>query len=298
MKIFVTHSSSFDFKNELYLPLRTSELNKNHSIYLPQEKGKEIITKDLIKNSDIVIAEVSYASTGQGIELGWADIFKIPIVCVYKESIKYSSSLNKLTDKFIVYKNSDDLIKKLTLFLEQYKDLKNPKYLVVKKQLDSLSIKIVQDVDASISVMLDAGIWLEESGKNPSRWWHPKNMNRSFLLQHIEPNEFYTVLVDGKPAASVVLQDNERNQSWKSIDKDKKQSALYIHWLCVGRQYAGMGLPKVMINFAHLQAKKRKLPLLRLDTIAHEMKLRNIYENLGFHLAGIDKKTAFYQMKI
>ncbi len=117
MKIFVAHSSNFDFKNELYLPLRKSELNKKHQIFLPQENGKETITKEMIKNTDVIIAEVSYASTGQGIELGWADIFKIPIICIYKQGSNYSLAVEKLTDKFIVYKDSDDLIKKLTLLL-------------------------------------------------------------------------------------------------------------------------------------------------------------------------------------
>jgi len=67
---------------------------------------------------DIIIAEVSYASTGQGIELGWAYIFNVPIICVYKEGCQYSRSLNKLTDKFIVYKNSNDLINKLNRLLK------------------------------------------------------------------------------------------------------------------------------------------------------------------------------------
>lgn len=34
MKIFVAHSSNFDFKNELYLPLRNSDLNNKHKIFL------------------------------------------------------------------------------------------------------------------------------------------------------------------------------------------------------------------------------------------------------------------------
>lgn len=159
-------------------------------------------------------------------------------------------------------------------------------------------VKIIQEVDTSISIMLDAGRWLEKSSKKPSRWWRPQNMRRSFLLQHIEPKEFYTAVIDGKPAASVVLQDNERNQSWESIDKGRKKQALYIHWLCVARQFAGIGLPKIMVDFARQQAKKRKLPLLRLDTIAHEIKLRKLYENLGFQLVGISGKTAFYQKKL
>lgn len=120
MKIFVAHSSNFDFKNELYIPLRSSNLNNLHEIRLPQEKGYEEITKDIIKNSDVVVAEVSYPSTGQGIELGWANIFEVPIICIHKEGSKISSSLSKITDKFIVYKDKEDMISKLTSELNSF----------------------------------------------------------------------------------------------------------------------------------------------------------------------------------
>lgn len=120
MKIFVAHSSNFDFKNELYLPLRNSPLNNIHEFKLPQENVYEEITKEIIKESDLVLAEVSYPSTGQGIELGWANVFNVQIVCIYKEGSRISSSLNKLTDRFIVYKDSEDMISKLT---EEFKQL-------------------------------------------------------------------------------------------------------------------------------------------------------------------------------
>ena len=119
MKIFVAHSSNFDFKNELYSPLRNSELNKTHEIFLPQEKSDiGPITKDIIKNSDLIIAEISFPSTGQGIELGWANIYGIPIICIYKNDAKTSRSLKKITDQFISYDNSNDMIEKLTSFIK------------------------------------------------------------------------------------------------------------------------------------------------------------------------------------
>lgn len=71
MKIFVAHSSMFDFINKLYIPLWGSRLNTLHDIFLPQENGHEEVTKELIKSCDLVIAEVSMPSTGAGIELGW-----------------------------------------------------------------------------------------------------------------------------------------------------------------------------------------------------------------------------------
>lgn len=124
MKIFVAHSSNFNFKEELYKPLRESALNTQHEIFLPQENGKEVVTKETIKNSDVVVAEVSYASTGQGIELGWADVFGVPIVCIYKEGSKISGSLQFITKEFIIYKNKEEMVDKLS---EALNNLKNGK---------------------------------------------------------------------------------------------------------------------------------------------------------------------------
>lgn len=163
-------------------------------------------------------------------------------------------------------------------------------------------IKIIQDMDQALLVMNDAGQWLLESGKNPDKWWHPKNMNKTFMLKHAEPSEFYVALVEGKPAASVVLQDNERNQSWEPVDKGEPMQALYLHWVCVSRGFAGMNLPRALVDFANQQAKIRQFKLLRLDTNADEGKLCKVYEDLGFKLMAIeqeaDGRVAYYQKEV
>jgi len=147
-------------------------------------------------------------------------------------------------------------------------------------------IKIVQDVDQAIMVMRDAGRWLEESGKNPSKWWQLKNLNKKFLFQYTKPEEFYVVLVDDKPAAAAILQFS--------------QKTLYIHWLCVARRFAGQGLPKIIVDFAKKLASEKNIKSLQADTNADEAKLRKIYEDLGFRLMAIKqedyRKTAFYQI--
>jgi len=111
-------------------------------------------------------------------------------------------------------------------------------------------VKIIQSFEKGIVVMHNAGLWMEKSGLKPNKWWKPENMNRNFILKHTEPDEFYVALVGDKPAASMVLQETERNQSWKSVDGDKPKRALYLHWLCVQRDFAGKGFPKVMVEFA------------------------------------------------
>ncbi len=117
MKIYVSHSRDFDFENELYKPLRASNLNDAHEFFLPHEEGRSVNTQDEIKNSNLVLAEVSFPSTGQGIELGWANMLKVPILCVSKEGSKVSGSLKYLTQDFVVYSDAADLVSKLDAFL-------------------------------------------------------------------------------------------------------------------------------------------------------------------------------------
>jgi hypothetical protein len=115
MKIYIGHSNGFDFKNELYIPIKQSNLNNEHTFFLPHEKSLELFPSleyFKTKQVDIFIAETSYPSTGLGIELGWASSYTIPIVCIYKKGQKYSSSISAVTDKIIEYTN-DNLVEVL-----------------------------------------------------------------------------------------------------------------------------------------------------------------------------------------
>lgn len=121
MKIYVTHSKNFDYHKELYQPLRESPLNNNHEITLPHENNtKPFQSKPFIKTCDLVLAEVSYPATGQGIELGWADMYNIPIVCLYKKGTKPAGSLKIVTDTFIEYLNSKDMTDKLSDYISSF----------------------------------------------------------------------------------------------------------------------------------------------------------------------------------
>jgi len=162
-----------------------------------------------------------------------------------------------------------------------------------------MTIDIIQDMKLAISVMRSVSKWLEDSGKNPSKWWKLENLNPEFLLKYAKPQEFFVAMVNKKPAAAAILQLNQNSQDWQSIDKDQPQKALYIHWLCVDREFAGKNLPRLMIDFAEKKSRENNINLLRVDTNASEMKLRKIYEELGFHLVAVEqedyRQTAFYQ---
>ncbi|HVZ12292.1 MAG TPA: hypothetical protein VG965_04655 [Patescibacteria group bacterium] len=122
MRIHVVHSNDFDFKKELYLPLRSSELNSQHEIYLPHESDEFVKTKNLIENADVVVAEVSHAGTGLGIELGWADMLNKKIVCIYKKGSNVSSSLKAISENFIEYSDNESLIGQLSEALDNIQE--------------------------------------------------------------------------------------------------------------------------------------------------------------------------------
>lgn len=117
MKIYVSHSKELDFVDDLYKPIRESELNKLHTFVLPHENQDGLNVKEILKGCDLVIAEVSIPATGQGIELGWANMLGIPIVCLSKEGSEISRSLKFVAEEFITYKNSNELISKISEFL-------------------------------------------------------------------------------------------------------------------------------------------------------------------------------------
>ncbi len=117
MKIYIGHASKLNFKKELYQPIRESQLNLEHEIILPHEiysEASDFVTRDIIKTCDVMIAEVSFPATGLGIELGWADSAGTPIICIYRKGQKVVESLNVITDNFIEYVDTDDMMNKIS----------------------------------------------------------------------------------------------------------------------------------------------------------------------------------------
>ena len=117
MNIYISHSSNFDYINNLYNPIKNSNLVKSNSFFFPHDSNKTTNTKEIISNSDLVIAEVSLPTTGQGIELGWADYASTPILCIYEKGSEISSSLRFIANSIIEYENEEDMISKIETFI-------------------------------------------------------------------------------------------------------------------------------------------------------------------------------------
>lgn len=119
MKIYVVHSRDIDYINELYNPIKNSSVYENNTVIFPHESDKSVNSKEIIKEADLVIAEVSKDSIGMGIELGWAEFVGDEILCISKTGLKISSSLKYITNNFIEYEDSTDLVVKLENYLKE-----------------------------------------------------------------------------------------------------------------------------------------------------------------------------------
>ncbi len=118
MKVIVTHASSFNFEKELYEPLRKAVEGTTYELIFPHIWHEQnTSTKEFLKDADLVIGEVSYPSTGQGIELGWADMLAVPLLFLRKHGAKSSSALKYLKGEYIDYQDQADLLQKLKTYL-------------------------------------------------------------------------------------------------------------------------------------------------------------------------------------
>ena len=114
-KVYVSHSSGFDFRNELYRPLKKL---KGFELIFPHESSCKS-TKEIIKNCDALVAEVSKPSHGVGIEVGWADSFRIPVIFIFKKGSKTSPSLKIISNRFVEYDKIENILDKLADVLQR-----------------------------------------------------------------------------------------------------------------------------------------------------------------------------------
>lgn len=122
MRIYFSHSrGEFDYKNGLYFPLRSSQLNNQHEILFPHETSDgPFNSRELMDSIGLFGAEVSYPSTGLGIELGTAFEKKVPIACFYLEGKVPARSVHRVTKHVFSYTDSNDLVRLLAVHLASF----------------------------------------------------------------------------------------------------------------------------------------------------------------------------------
>ena len=119
MKIYVGHSTDYDFINKLYKPIKNSKLNNKVEFIFPHLTDEVFNSQEVIEQSDLFIAEVSRPSLGLGIEIGRAEMKNKKILCIYNENSKITSCLKYLDVNVLSYTDEKDMISKIAEYIEK-----------------------------------------------------------------------------------------------------------------------------------------------------------------------------------
>lgn len=138
--------------------------------------------------------------------------------------------------------------------------------------------------------------WLENKGivQWPLTWI---NSIKDEILQSVERGLFYVIEAHNQITAVIELR-TEPEAIW---DYDQA-SSLYIHKLAINRLNAPKGTGRDVIELIKQQALAQKIPLIRLDCVAHNKKLRQFYQLCGFtfikEVITEDITFALYEFKV
>ncbi|GLX71020.1 GNAT family N-acetyltransferase [Paenibacillus glycanilyticus] len=149
------------------------------------------------------------------------------------------------------------------------------------------------EFDLFIEVLIEGARWI---AKHSTPMWSESDLTVQRLMDGLTIDNFYAAFEDGKVAAVMILQE-EDSFFWP---EDRFGDALYIHKLCIRRQYAKTGLVGSMLAFAEKRASSLNKSYLKLDCASDRPPLRQLYELHGFQLVGeayTVYPTAFYQLK-
>ena len=119
MRIYLSHSKNINYKN---LYKKFEEIFSNNNFIFPYQNNTEPVdSSKFLKegNCDLLLAEVSVPSTGQGVEIGWANANKIPIIFFYKKGSDVSRSLRFLSNKIIKYDSLENLFIEFKKYLNE-----------------------------------------------------------------------------------------------------------------------------------------------------------------------------------
>jgi len=141
------------------------------------------------------------------------------------------------------------------------------------------------DFEAVFAILEEAATWLQTRGI-PQWSFFLTDPGKDFVRNRIITAETYLVFDSANsPIATFTLQWKDE-EIWGQRGLDGK--AGYVHGLAVARRTAGKGLGRILLNEAsNLIAKNSRL-LMRLDCMANNEPLCNIYRCAGFSDLGVD----------
>ena len=110
--VFVAHSKTFNYRDELYNPLKNSLLSKRMNFIFPYDENANY-SENILPEYKYMIVEVSAPSIRLGMEIERARSNGIEIICIFKRGYNPELCLKEISKTLIQYDDTDDMLNKL-----------------------------------------------------------------------------------------------------------------------------------------------------------------------------------------
>ncbi len=136
-------------------------------------------------------------------------------------------------------------------------------------------------VDEAIAIMQKVSEWGAEKGLRiwPKEWLTKEKLLTGDVLEE----DFGLAVWDGENVGAFILQ----KQDMEYWPKAPKAEAVYLHKLCVCREFSHRNAARKIVEEIARQCRENKIPYIRLDTALDEKKVRKIYLEMGFKIVDI-----------
>ncbi len=152
-------------------------------------------------------------------------------------------------------------------------------------------------VEESIAVMKEVAAWGRSKGL---RVWLDEWLTKDELItEDAQPENFCIGEMDGQIACAFILQNRDM-EYWKNA---KLGEAVYLHKLCVRREFAHQNIAELTVRAIADYCKSKGIKYIRLDTGLDEKVVRKIYLQMGFKIVDIidypnGRSLALYEMEV
>src|SRR5918996_3133164 len=132
-----------------------------------------------------------------------------------------------------------------------------------------------QDVGTLVDILQQAARWLADRGM---AMWQMEELFPSRVADEVNLGLFFLAERDGEVAGTIRFQLEDK-LFWPDIKQD---DSAFIHRLAIRRRFAGGDVSSALMLWAIARTHSLGRRYLRLDCEASRLRLREIYERIGF----------------
>ncbi|WP_088840570.1 GNAT family N-acetyltransferase [Listeria sp. ILCC797] len=153
-----------------------------------------------------------------------------------------------------------------------------------------------KDYQAVEKLMIDTATWLKKSG---STQWNDilDGTDVHQIRERIHQNEVFLLTQKEQTAGTMIVRKTPSAWDENLWEEQATEPAFYVHRLMIARPYKGLQLSARMLQFAEELAASARIPFIRLDTLASNNALNQLYAETFTFLNSKDGYS-LYQKKV